>query len=47
MAASAASEVVGNLAGMDAATAGTVKAIASPVFTVLSLLMIVRIVMTW
>lgn len=45
--AGAAREAVGAVAGLDAGTAGVVKAVAAPVFTVLTMLMIVRIVMTW
>lgn len=39
--------VVGNIAELDSATAGSVALILKPLFSIYSLLMIVRIVMTW
>lgn len=39
--------VVGNIAELDSATAGSLALILKPIFSIYSLLMIVRIVMTW
>ena len=43
----AASQAVFDLAGLDSATAGTLSAVLKPVLSLASLLMIVRIIMTW